>query len=381
MAEHFLITGGTGFLGMHLLSGILRTHAGCTVTLLIRAASDAEAAARLEAVLETIRTLYGCTAGPGQVHALPGDVTRESFGIPDGTLERLRPVVTHWIHGAATIRFDHSLEEARAINLEGTRRALAIASGCAAHGRLQRFVYIGTSSVSGRRTGLILEEELEAGQEFFNTYECSKCESERLVRNSAGRLPVVIVRPSIVIGDTRTGATTLFNAVYIPLRLLHRGLLRAVPGSPEVLLDLVPVDWVSEATLRIMSGEASVGGAFHLTAGPARATRLGDLIDSAVRYFDAHDPLDLPRSVEYLSPEEFHRRSESLPGKERALASHLGALFPYITLDRMFSTANTDGVLDPAGIRFPPFAGYAGKIFEFALRTDWGKRPAGGAGS
>ena len=111
-------------------------------------------------------------------------------------------------------------------------------------------MYIGTSSVSGRRKGLILEEDLEAGQEFINTYERSKHESERLVRDVAYRLPIVILRPSIVIGDSRSGATTLFNAIYIPLRLLHRvldseGILfpRFVDYADRIFAFALTTDW------------------------------------------------------------------------------------------------------------------------------------------
>ena len=60
----------------------------------------------------------------------------------------------HYFRGELRFALKH-YEEARAINLSGTERVLAIAEMCAAQGRLQRFVYIGTSSVSGRRTDLV----------------------------------------------------------------------------------------------------------------------------------------------------------------------------------------------------------------------------------
>jgi thioester reductase-like protein len=375
MDEHFLITGGTGFLGMHLLSRILLAYPRSSATLLVRAPSQEAASGRLEALLRSMTALYGTPVAPGRVRALAGDVRLDDLGLRGDALQELSGTVTHIIHGAAAIRFDHPLEEARVVNCEGTRRILAIASRCGS--RLERFVHIGTSSVSGRREGLILEEELECGQQFFNTYEQTKCEAERLVRGSAGRLPVVIVRPSIVIGDSRTGATTLFNAIYVPLRLMHRGLLRFMPGSPDTLLDLVPVDWVSDATLAIMAGGENLGKAFHLTAGPARAAKLGAVVEEALEHFEAHAPLASPRTLEIVSPGEFLRRCEGLAGVERKMVGQLQALFPYLTLDRLFSTANTERVLGAAGIRFPQFQEYAGRILAFALRAEWGKNLPG----
>jgi nucleoside-diphosphate-sugar epimerase len=251
---------------------------------------------------------------------------------------------------------------------------LGLAQLCAEKGVLERFVFVGTSSVSGRRTGMVYEDQLEMGQSFFNTYEQSKAESERLVRDHCATLPCTIFRPSIIVGDSRSGRTTLFNVIYIPLRLLHRGLLTALPANPEALLDIVPIDWVADAMVHIIRMKESVGSTFHLTAGPIRATKLGDLTLLAGEYFDRHSPLDGPRTVEFVSGDEWSERLERSRGREKALTSQLGTLLPYISIDRLFDSRNTDTLLRGSGIRFPLFKKYAGQIFEYCLRSNWGKR-------
>ena len=371
MAEHFFMTGGTGMVGAQLVPRLLKAFPGSTVTLLLRASSDESADSRLEETRARLAPVV--PDAHRRVRGVRGDVLQEECGLTGDTLGHLVEETTYIIHGAATIRFDHPIEEARLINCGGTRRMLSIAERCVARGRLKRFVYIGTSSVSGRRAGRITEDELEMGQTFFNTYEQSKCESERIVRDSFSRIPAVIFRPSIIIGDSRTGATSSFNVIYIPLRLVHRGLLSYVPGSADVRLDLVPVDWVNDVMVHIMALEEANGKVCHVTAGPDRAAPLGEVVLGATAYFDRHAPLAAPRRMEFVRREEFERRRGLTRGREEALLTQLDTLLPYVSIDRLFDSRNTDALLAGSGILFPRFSTYAETILEYCLKTNWGK--------
>ena len=377
--KHFFITGGTGLIGTNLLPRIHRSYPEAAMTLLIRAGSEAEAAARLDGIVSRLVRNESLPSLRDRVHAVRGDTTVDHLGLSPDRFERLVRDTTHIIHGAATIRFDHPIEEARLINCGGTERMLIMADQCIDRGQLERFVYIGTSSVSGQREGEIYEHELEMGQKFFNTYEQSKCESERMVRDRMGRIPAVIFRPSIVIGDSRTGRTSSFNVIYIPLRLLERGLLSFVPGRPETTLDLVPVDWVDDVMVYIMGEAAADGKVCHLTAGPSRAARLGDVVLRAMEYFDKHAPLRHPRQVEFITREEFDRRRAVSSGREEALLSQLDTLLPYVSVNRLFDATTTDRLLEGSAVTFPRFSEYDTKIFDYCLRTKWGKLvvPAG----
>ncbi len=375
MAEHIFMTGGTGLVGTHLIPRLLRAFPGSEVTLLVRGDDDADAASRVERIALAAEGPGGIPGARQRIRGLRGDVMLEGCGLRAADLDALVRDTTYIIHGAATIRFDHPIDEAREVNCGGTRRMLAIAGRCVEHGRLKRFVYIGTSSVSGQRAGIVTEEELETGQRFFNTYEQSKCESERIVRDHFGRIPAVIFRPSIIIGDSRTGATSSFNVIYIPLRLLQRGILTFVPGNPATKMDLVPIDWVDDVMVHVMGRDAAVGKVCHVTAGPARAASLGEVVQGARAYFDLHAPLAAPRTMEFISREEFERRRTLTRGREEALLGQLDTLLPYISIDRLFDSRNTDALLEGSGIAFPPFSSYAEKIFAYCLRTRWGKLP------
>jgi len=371
--KKFFMTGGTGLIGLNLIPRLLHSSPNSTVTLLVRGNDEAEAAARTRRIAESLQRQWTIPGLPGRLLCIRGDVTLDDFGIERDVRERLMRETTHFIHGAATIRFDHPIGEARFINCRGTERALALAEQGLRDGPLQRFVYIGTSSVSGKRGGDIFEDELEMGQSFFNTYEQSKAESERLVRNSMSRIPTVIFRPSIVIGDSRTGWTPTFNVIYIPLRLFDRGMLAVLPASPDVTLDLVPVDWVTDVMVWIMGLAASEGKVCHITAGKHRSARLRDVIERAGRYFDACHPLPKPRTLEFVSPEEFGRRRAAVHGSERTLLDQLDTLLPYISVDRLFDSRTTDGLLRESAITFPRFSDYADAIFGYCVKTRWGK--------
>ncbi len=376
MHPHFFITGGTGLVGTNLIPRILKAYPASTITLLVRGEDEEEVCERVASIATQIEDDYGVPEIHQRLDGVLGDVALDHCGLNSEQRARIVAETTHIIHGAATIRFDHPIDEARAINCGGTQRMLAIAHMCVEKGTLERFVYIGSSSVSGQRGGNIYEHELEMGQKFFNTYEQSKMESERIVRDHFDRIPCTIFRPSIIIGDSRTGKTSSFNVIYIPLRLLQKGLLTVVPGTPETTLDLVPIDWVDDAMVSIMKKPESVNAVYHLTAGPNRAAPLQEVIARAVQYFDTHTPLKHPRTIEYITREEFERRRTGMRGREEALMSQLDTLLPYVSVDRLFDSRNADALMKESRIAFPRFAEYADRIFEYCVRTNWGKNTA-----
>jgi len=81
-------------------------------------------------------------------------------------------------------------------------------------------------------------------------------------------MPVVIFRPSIVVGDSSTGRLNLFNVLYTPLRFVCRGDLPVIPCRRRTVLDIVPVDYVAGAICYIIfQAQKAAGKIFHITAG------------------------------------------------------------------------------------------------------------------
>ena len=77
------------------------------------------------------------------------------------------------------------------------------------------------------------ETDLDLGQGFRNTYEQSKFDAEKAIGEAAGDLPLAIARPSIVVGDSRSGWTPAFNVIYWPMRAFSRGLMDEVRDRPR----------------------------------------------------------------------------------------------------------------------------------------------------
>ena len=91
---------------------------------------------------------------------------------------------------------------------------------CPAAERLERLAYVSTAYVAGKRTGVVYEHELVMGQDFKNHYESTKFQAEVWVRELLDPVPTTILRPAIVVGDSRTGETEKFDGPYYILRAI-----------------------------------------------------------------------------------------------------------------------------------------------------------------
>lgn len=356
-----LLTGATGFVGMELLARYLeRTER--PVIALIRAGDDEGAHGRLDAVLAN---LFGYRAGryAHRVRAVAGDVTAPRLGLDPVRWEWLAEQATTIVHGAASVSFALPLKEARAINLEGTRRMLELAARARQKGVLERYAHISTAYVAGNHTGRFSEHDLDLGQDFHNSYEQSKFEAEQLVR-SWHELPFTILRPSIVVGDRNSGWTAAFNVLYWPLRALARGVFTAVPATPSSPVDVVSIDYVADAIHELCQGAGDIGQTYHLTAG-SQASTMGEIVTFASGYFHRPGPKLVP-------PAEFAAAAQ---GVSKTVLEEGSVYFPYFHATATFDDSFTRARLEPAGISVSPLRDYLGRLLDFATSARWGKRP------
>jgi thioester reductase-like protein len=368
-SDGVLLTGATGFVGMELLARYLE-RTDRPVYVLVRGASERAAATRVE---RTLACLFGFGHPyAGRVTAVRGDVTRAGLGLRHGRgalTERVNEVV----HSAASVSFDLELDAARAINVDGTRRVLEFAERCRRRGSgLRRFSYVSTAYVAGRHSGYFSEDDLNRGQRFRNTYEQSKFEAERTVAQRREQLPITVLRPSIIVGARDSGWTSSFNVLYWPLRVFARGAYAALPARGEAPVDVVPVDYVADATFALSQAPEAEGATFHLTAGD-QATSVGELVELASAFFKRPaprliDPLLYRRLLHPLlvrgARDERHRRS--LRRSE--------TFFPYFDMDVRYDDRRARVALRSSGIEPTPLPSYFDRLVQFALAADWGRR-------
>jgi thioester reductase-like protein len=360
-----LLTGATGFVGMELLARYLERDER-PITCLVRASDDAAARARIEGVLGNLFG-RGASRYSRRVEALAGELTAPGLGLKPARRERLAQETATIVHSAASVSFALLLEEARAINLKGTERMLEFASAAQSAGGLDRYTHISTAYVAGTHDGQFTEADLDVGQRFRNSYEQSKFEAEQLVR-AQPELPWTILRPSIVVGDRRSGWTSAFNVLYWPLRAFSCGLFKTVPAVPTAPVDVVSVDYVADAIHELTRQPAALRQTYHLTAG-ADASTMDEIAQLASRYFRR----PLPRVV---PPGEF---AVLEGGLSAATLESSRVYFPYFSIGTTFDDAASRAQLRPAGISASPLHDYLDRLLDFATRSRWGKRPIGRA--
>jgi nucleoside-diphosphate-sugar epimerase len=345
LAETHLVTGATGFVGSALVLELLRTT-DVKVVCLVRPPEDARAAQqRLEQVLQGVAGAFNMSEVSGLIpqrcRAVPGDLCLDRCGIAPGLVGRAGEV---W-HSAASLRFEEvHRDEIFAQNVDGTRRALALGHAVGA----RKFNYISTAYVAGSRSGLIREELAHPDTPVNNMYESSKVQGEQLVAESG--LDYRILRPSIVVGHSKTSAVINASGFYAYVRKLahlrktleRRGALRSaaeleVEGDPEAPLNLIPVDAVVSAAVRI-SGSRSSARVFHLTN--AEPPSLGHAYAQVIAVLGMLGPGMTPVL-----------RSRS-PFTQQ-LARQMRFFVSYLTGRKEFERRNTDAVIGPEASRWP----------------------------
>lgn len=351
MSGAILLTGATGFLGMETLARLI-DRGEQQIIVLVRTDDDRGVQQRLARVLAQLYDEPGRLAD--QVHAVRGDLLEPGLGLSREDRRRLVDSVDRIIHCAASISFELPLEQARAINVEGVVRMIELAREITAGGGLRRVVHVSTAYVGGRHSGEFREEDLDVGQEFRNTYERSKHEAEHLLREATD-LPIVIARPSIVVGHQTSGWTPAFNVIYWPIRAAERGLLKEVPARPDSIVDFVPVDYVTDGLIGLLEDSAAQG-TYHLVAGQ-QAMTAGELVD--------------------LHALTSGRAPVRLVANDAAadVTNAAGAYAPYFDVRCCFDDARAGPVLTRAGVEKPQPHEYLGRLIAYAHATRWGKRP------
>ncbi|UCE23573.1 MAG: SDR family oxidoreductase [Candidatus Zixiibacteriota bacterium] len=375
MKKTIFITGATGNIGAKLTSHILSTDPASRLILLVRGRSHRDACERLERILRITSPEFDLNLLRTRAEIVCGDITRNSLGLSNDDYKRISGRITHIIHSAAATKFNISLQSARTINVEGTLNVMKLALKAQDAGNLEGVAYLSTAYVCGTQRGTIMEEQTSSPDAFSNAYEQSKWESEGEVGKLRDRLPITVFRPSIVVGDSRTGRIATLNVLYTPLRFICRGLVSIVPGHGDVPLDVVPVDYVAKAIAAIFLGsDGGAGRCFNLVAGEGQTMTSGQVLTKALAYFASNSVLAAKSKIRFLPPVLFRSVASFLSGRSKKMLEQLGVFTPYISLKRTFDDTNTRQALRNTGVSVPKLSDYLNNILAFCLETGWGRK-------
>jgi long-chain acyl-CoA synthetase len=363
MSEIVLLTGATGFLGTQIARRLIQ-RSDCLVMTLVRAKDLASAQHRLSRVWWDWRELADAIGT--QVEVICGDVALTHLGLDAATYDRLVQEVTHIIHTAGDLRVNAPIEELQRTNVEGTANVLELARAVQRDHGLRRFSHVSTAYVCGGRGGNVPEDALSDTYGFSCAYEFSKYEGERPVQAAKAELPISVFRPGMIVGDSRTGEIKTFNSFYFPLKLYLTGVTRFLPANPNLHVNIVPVDYVADAIVRLTFDVHAEGLNFHLTAPYESLPTARELAEFVGEWAYQRLHINLPKPLLIPLPEfaTRGRYNPSRPSRQQGgILGSLQMLAPYFNEHVRFQRDNVDRLLGPYNFKWreflPPILAYA----------------------
>lgn len=342
-----LVTGVTGLIGGALVLELLE-RTDDDVICLVRGTDDAHAHGRAITELSRAARLYGQDhlrpAIVTRVRGVAADVALDGCGVDAGSLPGHVDYV--W-HCAASLKYhERDRDEIRQHNVGGTRNVLRLARSLNA----RELDHVSTAYVAGTAIGRVLESpDLPDGCP-NNAYEDSKREAESLL-HGVDDLLVRVLRPSIVVGHSRTLGAATFSGIYtaadrlvrfraevdrlLPGHLADRPVM--LRGRPDLLANLIPVDSV-------------VGGAvdLHLAPAPAGVFHLASTAPPSV----ADVVTAITRGAELLDP-VFTEDASMLSEVDQALDRGLSFQRPYMTQGKDFDCTRSMAWCRPGRLALP----------------------------
>jgi thioester reductase-like protein len=340
-----LVTGFPGFIGRRLIAALLAADPEARVAALV----EPRMLVTARAVAESIDT--------ERIELLGGDITDRRLGLEQGDYERLCAETSRVFHLAAIYDLAVPLEVAQRVNVDGTGNVLDLCLACE---HLERLAYVSTAYVAGKRTGIVYEHELIMGQEFKNHYESTKFQAEVWVRELFDRVPTTVLRPAIVVGDSRTGETEKFDGPYYILRALSRAerMGRALPqfGRAGAAFNVVPVDYVVAAMVAAAGDEATLGQTLHLVdPDPMTAGEVVELLSLAYAGRAPRGRVPAGLVERSLRVRRVRELFEGIPAESIAYLNH-----PVV-----YDARRTVDLLAPHGLVPPKFPDYADALVRF----------------
>ena len=344
--EVVLVTGFPAFTARRMIGRVLTADPEARVFVLARPKFA-------DAAREMARSLPGQQGA--RIEVVEGDVCHMDLGLSGPEYRMLASEVTTIHHMAGIYYMGVNRATARRVNIDGTRGVLELASEAV---RLRRMIHWSTAAVSGKRKGVVLEEELDQGQSFHNFYEETKFEAEKLAQGAQRRLPLTILRPGVIVGDSRTGEIDKLDGPYYLVVLIatHTLQLRVpLPGRGTAPLNLVPVNYVISAGYHLGLDERAAGRTFHLTdPNPLPARRVYELVaeQSQNKLARGFLPTGLAKTL------------LRAPGAGRLARAPLSFLEAF---DRQcfYNSRHAADLLEVAGIRCPRFDSYVDNLVQF----------------
>lgn len=328
--DSIFLTGATGLVGSYVLREFLCN--GIPTAVLVRNSRRESAEKRVRTLIEKWNEESGITLSVPKI--IVGGLTDDSWFSENSSW--FQNSCDSVIHCAASLTFNgRPDDEPWRSNIQGTKNILA---ACEKYG-IRKLHYVSTAYVAGS-SKIFKESDFNIGQKLRNDYEQSKFQAEKMVREADFIDKLTVYRPSIVVGDSRTGETQSFHGFYAVLKLAHvlaRQMPFCVGRGIRTLISMgmrgneaknfVPVDWVSSVLCKILMDESLHGKTYHLTnPNPPLLKDFVEVIQEAVEKYSEFAKVDTS--------------SESEDWFLRNYAQQIAIYKPYLQCDPQFGTEN-----------------------------------------
>src|SRR4051794_17955520 len=271
--EVALLTGFPSFLARRVAREILVKEPSTLLYAVVRSKVLSEAEEALQGLTRDQRE---------RVVLLEGDTAAMDLGLSGAEFRMLSGEVDRIYHAAQVTYLGVDRKTAEQVNIKGAQEVLELARACRS---LKCLIHYSTSQVAGDRTGLVREDDLDTGQSFRTFVAESRARAEKVVRTYMGQVPIAVVRPTTIIGDSQTGEVDRFDGPYLLILLIVTSpaeIAVPLPGRGDAPLHLVPIDYVVRASHAIAHDPKARGRTFHLVdPHPLTAKRVFELVARA----------------------------------------------------------------------------------------------------
>ena len=358
----YFVTGATGFIGQFLVRNLGKR--GKPIFVLVRKGSQKK--------LEALRETWG-DAGKNVIPVV-GDLAKPKLGVSDADMRKMKGKVDHMFHLAAIYDLKASAESQREANVGGTRHAVQFAEaanvGCLHH--------VSSIAAAGLYDGVFREDMFEEAEDLDHPYFKTKHDSEAVVRDECKR-PFRVYRPGFVVGDSRTGYIDKIDGPYYFFKFLQK-LRNAVPpwfpmlGVEGGRINIVPVDFVSDALDYIAHKKGLDGKTFHLT--DPEPHRIGEVLNIFARA--GHAPQMTmrlnARMFGFIPAPVLYGLGSLAPVKRmiRAVLTDLGIpkdVFQFINWPTRYDNREATKALKGSGIAVPHLETYATRLWDYWERN------------
>jgi thioester reductase-like protein len=325
-----LLTGATGFLGGAVLEKLLIDNQNINYLLLVRAETQQLGLTRIRDNMEKFNVDKKILDKLSVDNILLGDLSEPDYFLSDSRINN----VTHVVNCAAVASFGNNPLIWK-VNVEGT---LAFAQRMSQVVGLERFLHVGTAMSCAPEAGSLVAEsaEFEETAEHLVEYTRSKSTIEQLMRQTCPQLPLVIARPSIVVGHTRLGCKPSSSIFWVFSMAL---MLRKFMCSLQDNIDVIPVDYCADALVMLLSSNNLDNDVYHISAGVESSVSFAD-IDYAIAAALEEPPVgDHYAQVSYEALLQMRRQLKDIfgPCNERLMLKAMRLYGSFAMLNVRFS--------------------------------------------